>query len=291
MTEGRGMHLEGNVIYDVEKLVRNLTNAIVTFQNNLMPLPWAGPGTGNSTADPLFAYVPPLSETYFSNWADAQIMKQWLRLLPGSPGIGTGPNGRDKGGIIPMGVSLSGEPSGTTTATTATLSVGVNRRGGAIPVSDWPNGAGYTHYRWRLNTNNWSAEIPITTPIGLTGLTPGSHYVEVVGKNDAGFYQDHPDFGPNAVITRSGTWHVQAPHSAFHIASCNLADEGFQLLFPVLAGNTYSVQFNAALDGSTPWQNLTNIPSVTASGDLLITDPAPPTQTRFYRVVTPAQAP
>ena len=219
MTEGRGMHLEANVMYDIEKLTRNLTNAIVTFQNNLMPLSWSGPGSGNSNANPMLTYIPQLSETIFTNWADAQIMKEWFRFLPGSPGLGTGPNGADKGGIIPMGVSISGEPIGTTTATSATLLVGVNRSGGAIPVSDWPNGAGYTHYRWRLDTNAWSMETPITTPITLTSLSAGPHVVEVIGKNDAGFYQDDSDFGANAIVTRSRTWFVQTAHPDFNITS------------------------------------------------------------------------
>ena len=102
-------------------------------------------------ADPMFTYVPQLSETYFTNWADAQIMKQWLRLLPGSPGIGTGPNGLDKGGIIPMGVSISGEPNGSTTATSAVLTVGVNRRGGApLPVGqEHRDAVGRPHRRRR----------------------------------------------------------------------------------------------------------------------------------------------
>jgi hypothetical protein len=289
MTEGRGMYLEANVIYDIEKLTRNVTNGIVTFQNNLMPLPWPGPGSGNSTANPMLTYVPQLAETFFTNWADAQVMKQWFRLLPGSPALGTGPNGADKGGVIPMGVSLSGAPGGTTTNTSATLVVGVNRSGGAIPVSDWPNGAGYTHYRWRLDTNNWSAEIPIATPITLSGLASGPHYVEVIGKNDAGFYQDAPDFGANATVTRSQTWYVQSGHPDFRISAIESTGDGVLLRFPVISGNTYTVQFNTTLDGSAPWQTLSNLPPVAVSGEFSLSDPTAATQPRFYRVVTPAQ--
>src|SRR5206468_2055029 len=53
-TFGAGFYLEGNIIVDAEQLVRNYdpTQTAVTFTNNLMALPWAGPGGGNSTADP-----------------------------------------------------------------------------------------------------------------------------------------------------------------------------------------------------------------------------------------------
>jgi len=289
MTEGRGMYLEANILYDIEQLTRNVVTGTVTFQNNLMPLPWTGAGSGNSNANPMFAYLPQLSETYFTNWASAQIMKEWFRLQPNSPALGTGPNGTDKGGVIPMGVSLSGEPNGTTTATSATLLVGVNLRGGTIPASDWPNGTGYTHYRWRLDTNNWSAEIPIATPITLSGLAPGAHFVEAIGKNDAGFYQDYLDFGTNATVTRSRTWTVQSGHPAFQISFIEHSGDSVVLGFPVIAGNTYSVQFSTTLDGSTPWQSLSNLPPVSVSGDFTLSDSASASQSRFYRVVTPAQ--
>ena len=207
--EGAGVYLEGNIIYDAEKLTRNVTTAVVTFTNNLMPFAWSGPGGNNATGDPLLKRIPQLSETYFTNWADAQVMRDWFSLLPGSPAAGAGPNGTDKGGVIPFGASVSGEPRGTTSQTNATLTVGVNRTGDGIPTAGWPNGSGYTQYKWRLDTNAWSAETPIATPISLSGLPDGPHFVEVIGRNDTGFYQDDPVFEEDAVITRSRTWTVQ----------------------------------------------------------------------------------
>jgi len=153
--------------------------------------------------------IPQLSETHFTNWADAQILRDWFSLLPGSPARATGPNGRDKGAGIPPGASISGEPNGTTSQRTATLTVGVNRTGNGIPTAGWPDGSGYTHYKWRLDTNDWSGETLITTPITLSGLPDGPHYVEVTGRSDASFYQDDPAFGEDAVVTRSRTWTVQ----------------------------------------------------------------------------------
>ncbi len=209
-TQGAGMYLEGNIIYAAENLVRNQTTALVTFTNNIMPLNWSGPGGGNSTIDPQLTYVPALGETYFTDWAQAQVMKQWFSLQAGSPAFRSGPNFQDKGGVIPVGVSISGEPSGTTPGTSATLRVGVARTGNGIPTAGWPNGSGYTHYKWRLDGGSWSAETPINTPITLTGLANGPHAVEVVGKNDALLYQDDlQHWVLDATIARSQTWVVQ----------------------------------------------------------------------------------
>jgi hypothetical protein len=289
MTEGRGMYLEANIMYNIEKLTRNVTNGVVTFKDNLMPLAWSGPGSGNSTADPMLAHIPQLSETYFTNWAEAQIMKEWFRPLPVSPAIATGPNGVDKGGLIPMGVSISGEPPGETNQREATLLVGVNRTGYSIPVTEWPYGAGYTHFKWRLDTNAWSAETPISTPITLSNLPDGEHQVEVVGKNDAAFYQNDPVFGPEAVVSVSQTWTVRTVHPPFQITSIERTGGETLIHFPVLPGYTYAVQFNSSLDGGSSWASLTNVPAQSASGDFSVSDPDAAPETRFYRIVTPAQ--
>ena len=209
-TEAAGMYLEGNIIYDAEKLVRNQTAGLVTFTNNLLSVPWSGPGGGNSLADPMFKHLPQLSETTnFTSWAQAQVLKDWFSLSSGSPARQAGPNGRDQGGVIPPGASISGEPEGTTSQTTVTLRVGVARTGSGIPTTGWPDGSGYTHYRWRLDGATWSAETPIATPISLSNLANGSHSVEVVGKRDSGWYQDDPALGSDAVVTVSRTWTVR----------------------------------------------------------------------------------
>ncbi len=207
-SEAAGMYLEGNILFDIEKLTRNAKAAVVTFTNNLMPLRWDGPGTANTTGDPIFKHVPQPTETVFMNWAQAQVMRTWLGLDAASPGRGTGPNGIDKGGGIPPGVSISGEPDGVTKQTTATLVVGPNRMGNSIPLPGWPNGSGYTHYKWRLDGGVWSPETPIGSPVALKGLVAGPHQVEVTGKRDSGLYQDDPLFGADAVLSRSRTWTV-----------------------------------------------------------------------------------
>ena len=169
-------------------------------------------------------------------------MRDWFSLAPGSPALATGPNGRDKGGVIPLGASISGEPNGTTSQRSATLTVGVNRTGHGIPTAGWPDGSGYTHYKWRLDNNPWSAAALINTPISLSGLPDGPHYVEVTGQSDAGFYQDDPALGEDALITRSRTWTVQT--SVLPVIT------GQPVSQTVLPGDT--VTFNVVATGSPP---------------------------------------
>jgi hypothetical protein len=207
--QGAGVYLEGNIFYDIEALVRNQTTALVTFTNNLMPLAWTGPGGGNFNAEPLFQHLPQLAETTnFTSLSAARVMWQWLSLRAGSPAAGVGPNGRALGAGISRGVSISGEPPAITPETLARLSVGFNRTGSGIPVAGFPEGSGFTHYRWRFDGGVWSSELPISTPLVLSNLSSGPHSVEVSGRNDAGFYQDDPIFGPDARVSVSGTWNV-----------------------------------------------------------------------------------
>ena len=210
-TYGRGFYLEGNIIVDAANLVRNNDpkEAPVVFTNNFLPRAWDGAGGGNVVGDPKLKYIPTLAETKFTNWQSAQILRDWFSLQPGSPAIGKGPNGIDLGGVVAMGVSVSGEPKGATDQTTATLIVGFNRKGGNIPGVNWPTGAGYSLYRWRLDGGAWSAETPIEKPIQLSGLAKGSHSVELVGRRDSGRWQNDPLLGDSATITKSKTWTVK----------------------------------------------------------------------------------
>lgn len=279
--EGAGMYLEGNIIYDAENLTRNLTTAMVTFTNNLMPFVWTGPGGANSTNDPMFKHVPQLSETMFTNWADAQIMRDWLSLLSGSPAIGAGPNGRDLGGVIPLGASISGQPSGTTALRTAVLTVGIVRTGSGIPSAGWPNGSGYTHYQWRLDGGPWSAERPIATPITLSSLADGAHYVEVVGKLDSGLYQNDSAFAEAAVVTRSPTWTV----SHVPVLEIIRTEPGsVELHFRAEANTSYTIESRTSLSTGS-WQLRTQLDPLPTAHDVTFSDSTPAgTPRRFYRL-------
>lgn len=218
-TFAKGFYLEGNIIVDAEQLVRSYDakQTTVTWNNNILPMAWDGPGSGNTVIDPMLKHIPQVSETQFTNWDDAQVMRDWFSLQGSSPARGTGPNGTDKGGVILLGASISGEPPATTSKADATLTVGVNRTGSGIPSAGFPFGSGFTHYRWRLDDGAWSAETPITTPIKLTNLAQGSHHVDVIGKNDAGLYQNDALLGEDAVVTTSRTWTVDRTHSRLQI--------------------------------------------------------------------------
>jgi hypothetical protein len=279
-----GMYVEGNIIYDAEKLLRYYTNQVVTFTNNLMPFAWPGPGGNNSTNDPMLSHIPQLSETVFTNWAQAQIMRTWFSLLPGSPAIGTGPNGRDKGGVIPLGASISGEPPTITTESNATLVVGIVRTGNGIPVSGWPEGSGFTHYKWRLDTNEWSAETPIATPITLAELAPGSHYVEVSGKLDSGLYQDDPLFGVASVVTRSRAWTVG---NALHIDTISFNGSTVEIQFIGQEGHGYTIYYRDSLT-SGAWQALGHLDPPPSTQTITFPDSPPPgTTMRFYQISSP----
>jgi hypothetical protein len=92
------------------------------------------------------------------------------------------------GAYVPSGAAICGEPEELTDRTDATLIVG---------------GPGITHYKYRLNSEPWSAERPVEAPIELNNLLNGqSHTVYAIGQNSAGFWQsqDNP--------TASRTWTI-----------------------------------------------------------------------------------
>jgi hypothetical protein len=286
-TFARGLYLEANIIWDTEQLVRNYDAAqtTVTLNNNIVSLSWSGPGTNNLVVNPLFSHLPQLSETIFSNWAQAQIMRTWLGLAPGSPALNKGPNGLDQGGVIPLGASISGEPDVITDSSNATLHVGVSRTGFGMPATGWPNGAGYTHYKWRLDGSGWSAETAINTPITLTGLPAGQHYVEVAGKRDSGLYQDDPLFGVVSNVTRSRSWTVSEP---LHFDSISATGPNtVELRFVAQANVGYTVEYRDSLSEGT-WQFLRHLDPMGSVHDVTVIDTLPPgTATRFYRLVVP----
>ncbi|MGC8743043.1 MAG: lamin tail domain-containing protein [Verrucomicrobiia bacterium] len=218
-TEGAGYYFEGNIIYDAEQLLRSpIVSAIVTITNNLMPFSWSGLGGNNFNADPMFKYIPQLSETTnFTTWAQAQVFWDWFSLKQGSPAIGAGAYGNNLGAAPQYGVLISGIPDGVTSRGDAVIKVGINRSGNSIPASSWQYGAGYTHYKWRMSGGLWSAETPITTPIVLTNLPTGTYRIEVVGKRDCGFYQDDPVYTSNAYVTVSRVWKVDRSLSPVRI--------------------------------------------------------------------------
>lgn len=280
-TYARGFYLENNVITDVEELVRNYDSSqtTVTLSNNIIPVPWSGPGTGNLVTEPIFAHVPTIGETDFTNWTDAQILREWLKLKTNSPGMGTGWEGTDQGGYDLPGARLSLTLTATN-GTSARIDVGYARTGSSIPETGWPQGVGYTHYKWRLNDGSWSEPQPIETSIVLTNLTFGPHYVEVSAQRDSGFFQDDPLFGSEAIVSRTATWSV---NGILEFTNVSRENGKTLLTFSASATGTYVVQFKDELSESL-WSNLDEI-TVMASGLQNAVDPTNADH-RFYRVIS-----
>jgi len=233
------------------------------------------PGLGNISVDPLF--VSP------SNLTAANI-RQSLGLQPGSPCIGTGPNGLDMGAVVPSGASVSGGPIGTTTNTSATLKIA---------------GPGIWAYRWRLDGGPWGAEVslvpqsiwngqPFTPtmfsnapPIQLSGLANGTHTLEVIGRNSAGFWQD-----TNSAASRTWTVATTAP---LRIDSASRSGNTVRLTFSAQAGQTYTVLSRDAFDGAHPWAKRGDVSAQPATGPYEFVDNTATPATRFYQIVTPMQ--
>ncbi len=189
--QGLGFYGDGNIFHDVAHLFANPDWAghptAITMHNSIFPevetdpLVWSG--TGNlSDVDPQLSRA--------TNIIDPL---QDMCLFASSPARGTGPNGRDMGGLVPAGASVSGEPFQRTWRTDATLTVG---------------GPDIYAYRYRINDGAWSEEVPRPDAalagdpqplpaIEIDNLQDGQSYsVYVIGKDSAGVWQS--DDAPTA---------------------------------------------------------------------------------------------
>lgn len=98
-------------------------------------------------------------------------------------------------GIVPF-VTLSNVPASTVDSSAATLYVG---------------GEQVDFYKYRLDGGDWAAEQDVLQPIGLSGLTNGSHQVDVLGRPRYGSY-------PSASQAVSAEWTVDLSGGATRIA-------------------------------------------------------------------------
>jgi len=176
-TPGRSAKMDGNIFWDNGTVFQNIDGQVLlSVDNSILPAQWHSYGVGNIDADPVFVD----SGTDF-------------RLKAGSPAIGTGPCGLDMGAYVPAGAAICGEPDEITYRTDAVLIVG---------------GPGITHYKFSLNSEPWSGELPVDVPIVLNNLINGQTYtVYVIGKNTAGIWQSEDE------PTASRSWTIDTSYS------------------------------------------------------------------------------
>lgn len=187
---GAGAKLDGNIIWDTPVLFENYNSAVMRVTVNHSILPASFPGTGNLVDDPMLQNT----DTNTVTW---QTITNDFALRPGSPAIGTGPNGIDIGALVRGGSTIAGEPISPTPAATATLTVG---------------GPGITHYRYRVNNGAYPAnENSVSSALVLSNLAAGSYTVRVIGKNSAGVWQS------TEAETVSRTWSVDPSAPALRL--------------------------------------------------------------------------
>jgi len=183
---GAGAVLTGNIITGVESLTRQYLSVLssVTFSNNILPVAWNGPGTGNVVmADPL------LNLALITSPPNAPPSQIRAALAPQScsPAVGAGIGGLDLGASLPPGIAAGGLPPLVTALNSATILPGP---GGTFAAPAWSFGC--THYRWSADGSTWSNDIPVATPLALTGLVSGVQTLHLLGRDDSGVWQTTP---------------------------------------------------------------------------------------------------
>jgi len=187
---GRGFYLEGNLIADAEGLTRNdPTPSRVRFVNNLLPVPWNGPGTNNLVGELTFVSMPSLQETDFADFDSAQVL--WKRLAPAARRAPWGFGARGTG----FGPTVLERPASVEASDKARFRIG------PLVIEGVPWASGFPEWRWRLDGGDWSEPISAETPLELTDLSAGPHTLEISARNDAGLLQDDPAFGGLAAPT------------------------------------------------------------------------------------------
>ncbi|MHC4207591.1 MAG: lamin tail domain-containing protein, partial [Planctomycetota bacterium] len=174
---GQGAYIDGNIFFNTPLTIEGIDElTILAVNNSILPADWHSYGVGNIDADPVFV----------NDGTD-------FRLKAGSPAIGSAPCGLDMGAYVPAGAAICGEPDEITYRRDAMLTVG---------------GAGITHYKYSLNSDPWSEELPVDVPIVLDNLINGRTYtVYAIGKNSVGLWQSEDE------PTASRTWTIDTSYS------------------------------------------------------------------------------
>jgi alpha-tubulin suppressor-like RCC1 family protein len=158
---------------------------------------------------------------------------------------------------LPPTAIIVGTPANPTTSTSATLIV---------------SGTDVVSYKYKLDASSYSAEIPVATPLSLTGLSENTHTVSVLGKDSAGNWQVTPTTVSWAVdITPPTTTISGTPASPTTSTSATLIVSGTDVVAYkfTLDSGSYSAEISVA----TPI-NLTGLSESTHTVSVLGRDSA-----------------
>ncbi|MCP5522620.1 MAG: lamin tail domain-containing protein [Verrucomicrobiales bacterium] len=216
---GRGASLENDIVWSNAALFQNLTPPGVTIDvtathSILQDTNWPGPA--NLSVDPRLMT---LSGVSWDNIREAFV------LGLGSPALGSGLAGLDRGALVADGARIGGGPVGETHRTDATFEL---------------TGPGLTHLKWRLDEGPWSAEVLKGALVEIQDLTSGEHRFEAIGKNSAAVWQAEPD-----AATR--TWTVDPDRSILRLNEVLVRNESF-----VENNGTFPGFVELYNDGGTP---------------------------------------
>lgn len=169
-------------------------------------------------------------------------------------------------------------------------------------TAPWPAhafGTGYSLQRRVIEAYgneplNWLAAAPNPGLIGLDADQDGlpDDWEQAHGLNPASSEgDDGPEGDPDRDgLNNHGEWvagtHPRDAASVLRLAVLAVEPSGTALEFEAVAGRNYTLQSWSPHAGS--WQSLTNLPTTAISGPKTVVDPEPPTEVRYYRLVTPA---
>jgi hypothetical protein len=170
---GAGAILDGNIFFNsvgfsgtnFQQRFPTNGNVQLSLQRNLFS---STDGVTNGVGENLVG-DPRLFNTV-SNTLTAATLRRDFALRAGSPALGTGPNGLDRGALVPAGASISGIPPSPTSANSVTISLG---------------GPGISNVLYRLNGGPYSQPRPVGA-LTLSNLANGTYTLEVLGINSAG---------------------------------------------------------------------------------------------------------
>ncbi len=149
--------------------------------------------------------------------------------------------------------SMSGTPADPTNVQTTDITVG---------------GAGVTAYSYRhyngTTWSGWSAQTPIATHIQLSGLTAGSHTIEVIGRDAAGNWQETGD-------ATDVTWLIDLTAPTATLTGTPPDPTNSQSI-DVTVGGTDVVSYRYQLDGGGWSAEVTDLGTHIMEGGLLAGD-------------------